>query len=201
MPPKRGNSLLTWLWGWPTRAKRLRHIRISHSPSAPTDTNTSPSTSLTALDILRLVTEQASQGVLHYQHDICSFIDFTVLKHPAAASTAPSPHNHPPSRPPNCLARLSHPPSLHTPPTFIMAPRKHGQAASWEVDADKPKPEGSTRIRRSYITTKELTESECFCPSTQSLADETSLSLIALTLITYQRIATRLHPRPPSRPL
>ncbi|ORX35646.1 long-chain-fatty-acid-CoA-ligase [Kockovaella imperatae] len=37
-----------------------------------------------------------------------------------------------------------------------MAPRKHGQSASWEVDADKPKPEGETRIRRSYCV-KDLT--------------------------------------------
>ncbi|KAL7422005.1 long-chain fatty acid-CoA ligase [Cryptotrichosporon argae] len=38
-----------------------------------------------------------------------------------------------------------------------MAPRKHHESASWEVDADKPKPEGETRVRRSYCV-KELTE-------------------------------------------
>ncbi|KAK4685986.1 long-chain acyl-CoA synthetase, partial [Tremellales sp. Uapishka_1] len=37
-----------------------------------------------------------------------------------------------------------------------MAPRKHNESASWEVDADKPKPEGETRPRRSYCI-KELT--------------------------------------------
>lgn len=37
-----------------------------------------------------------------------------------------------------------------------MAPRKGKEAASWEVDADKPKPEGETRVRRSYAV-KELT--------------------------------------------
>ncbi|WVF71214.1 hypothetical protein IAT40_006014 [Kwoniella sp. CBS 6097] len=31
-----------------------------------------------------------------------------------------------------------------------MAPRKNKEAASWEVDADKPKPDGETRIRRAY---------------------------------------------------
>ncbi|WWD03296.1 hypothetical protein V865_001347 [Kwoniella europaea PYCC6329] len=31
-----------------------------------------------------------------------------------------------------------------------MAPRKNKEPASWEVDADKPKPEGETRVRRSY---------------------------------------------------
>lgn len=31
-----------------------------------------------------------------------------------------------------------------------MAPRKNNEPASWELDADKPKPEGETRIRRSY---------------------------------------------------
>jgi long-chain acyl-CoA synthetase len=41
-----------------------------------------------------------------------------------------------------------------------MAPRKGKQAASWEVDADKPKPDGETRIRRSYCT-KELVTREC----------------------------------------
>ena len=32
-----------------------------------------------------------------------------------------------------------------------MAPRKGNEPASWEVDADKPKPEGETRARRSYV--------------------------------------------------
>lgn len=41
-----------------------------------------------------------------------------------------------------------------------MAPRKNGQAASWEVDADKPKPAGETRARRSYCV-KDLVTSEC----------------------------------------
>lgn len=36
-----------------------------------------------------------------------------------------------------------------------MAPRKNNEPASWELDADKPKPEGETRIRRSYAS-KEL---------------------------------------------
>ncbi|WWD17065.1 hypothetical protein CI109_101502 [Kwoniella shandongensis] len=36
-----------------------------------------------------------------------------------------------------------------------MAPRKNKELASWEVDADKPKPEGETRARRSYCV-KEL---------------------------------------------
>ncbi|GMK57871.1 hypothetical protein CspeluHIS016_0407050 [Cutaneotrichosporon spelunceum] len=36
-----------------------------------------------------------------------------------------------------------------------MAPRKGNESASWEVDADKPKPQGETRVRRSYAT-KEL---------------------------------------------
>jgi hypothetical protein len=31
-----------------------------------------------------------------------------------------------------------------------MAPRKNKELASWEVDADKPKPEGETRVRRAY---------------------------------------------------
>ncbi|WVQ99649.1 hypothetical protein IAU59_006788 [Kwoniella sp. CBS 9459] len=31
-----------------------------------------------------------------------------------------------------------------------MAPRKNKEAASWEVDADKPKPDGETRVRRAY---------------------------------------------------
>ncbi|WOO80640.1 Long-chain-fatty-acid--CoA ligase 2 [Vanrija pseudolonga] len=37
-----------------------------------------------------------------------------------------------------------------------MAPRKNNEPASWEVDADKPKPEGETRARRSYCV-KDLT--------------------------------------------
>jgi long-chain acyl-CoA synthetase len=37
-----------------------------------------------------------------------------------------------------------------------MAPRKGKEPASWEVDANKPKPEGETRVRRSYAV-KELT--------------------------------------------
>lgn len=40
-----------------------------------------------------------------------------------------------------------------------MAPRKRNEPASWELDADKPKPNGSTRTRRSYCT-KELTTRE-----------------------------------------
>ena len=40
-----------------------------------------------------------------------------------------------------------------------MAPRKPGQAASWEVDAGSPKPQGETRARRSYAV-KELVTSE-----------------------------------------
>jgi len=36
-----------------------------------------------------------------------------------------------------------------------MAPRKPNQPASWELDADKQKPEGETRVRRSYAV-KEL---------------------------------------------
>jgi len=40
-----------------------------------------------------------------------------------------------------------------------MAPRKNNEPASWELDADKPKPEGETRIRRCYAV-KELTTSE-----------------------------------------
>ncbi|GHJ89328.1 hypothetical protein NliqN6_5730 [Naganishia liquefaciens] len=39
-----------------------------------------------------------------------------------------------------------------------MAPRKHNEKASWEVDADKPKPQGETRARRSYCV-KELVTS------------------------------------------
>lgn len=31
-----------------------------------------------------------------------------------------------------------------------MAPRKNKEPASWEVDADKPKPDGETRVRRAY---------------------------------------------------
>lgn len=34
---------------------------------------------------------------------------------------------------------------------------RRGEDASWEVDADKPKPKGETRARRSYCT-KELTQ-------------------------------------------
>lgn len=37
-----------------------------------------------------------------------------------------------------------------------MAPRKGNESASWEVDADKPKPVGETRVRRSFCS-KELT--------------------------------------------
>ncbi|BEJ12845.1 hypothetical protein CspHIS471_0300190 [Cutaneotrichosporon sp. HIS471] len=33
-----------------------------------------------------------------------------------------------------------------------MAPRKGNEAASWEVDADKPKPQGETHVRRSYAS-------------------------------------------------
>ena len=42
-----------------------------------------------------------------------------------------------------------------------MAPRGKNQAASWEVDADKPKPKGETRVRRNYAV-KELTTRESF---------------------------------------
>jgi len=38
-----------------------------------------------------------------------------------------------------------------------MAPRKNNESASWELDADKPKPEGETRIRRSYAVKELLT--------------------------------------------
>lgn len=33
---------------------------------------------------------------------------------------------------------------------FTMAPRKGNEPASWEVDAKSPKPDGETRVRRSY---------------------------------------------------
>ncbi|WWC69937.1 uncharacterized protein I206_103881 [Kwoniella pini CBS 10737] len=39
-----------------------------------------------------------------------------------------------------------------------MAPRKNKEAASWEVDADKPKPEGETRIRRAYCVKDLVTQ-------------------------------------------
>jgi hypothetical protein len=42
-----------------------------------------------------------------------------------------------------------------------MAPRKPNQPASWEIDADKQKPEGETRVRRSYAV-KELITCEFF---------------------------------------
>lgn len=45
-----------------------------------------------------------------------------------------------------------------------MAPRKGKEPASWEVDANKPKPEGETRVRRSYAV-KELTTREFPFPS------------------------------------
>lgn len=41
-----------------------------------------------------------------------------------------------------------------------MAPRKNNEPASWEVNADKPKPEGETRVHRSY-SVKELTLRKC----------------------------------------
>ena len=44
-----------------------------------------------------------------------------------------------------------------------MAPRKRNESASWELDADKPKPEGSTRIRRSYATKELATREFFFC--------------------------------------
>ncbi|ORY26175.1 long-chain-fatty-acid-CoA-ligase [Naematelia encephala] len=39
-----------------------------------------------------------------------------------------------------------------------MAPRKRNEPASWEVDADKPKPDGETRVRRSYCVKELLTQ-------------------------------------------
>ncbi|WVQ81778.1 hypothetical protein IAT38_003903 [Cryptococcus sp. DSM 104549] len=39
-----------------------------------------------------------------------------------------------------------------------MAPRKNKEAASWEVDADKPKPDGETRTRRSYCVKELVTQ-------------------------------------------
>lgn len=50
-----------------------------------------------------------------------------------------------------------------------MAPRKHHEFASWEVDADKPKPEGETRARRSYCT-KELVLSKSLSRSCGRMA-------------------------------
>jgi hypothetical protein len=44
-----------------------------------------------------------------------------------------------------------------------MAPRKNNEPASWEVDADKPKPEGETRARRAYCV-KDLTLRKCQRP-------------------------------------
>lgn len=38
-----------------------------------------------------------------------------------------------------------------------MAPRKNNESASWELDANKPKPDGETRIRRSYAVKELLT--------------------------------------------
>ncbi|RSH89924.1 long-chain fatty acid-CoA ligase [Saitozyma podzolica] len=39
-----------------------------------------------------------------------------------------------------------------------MAPRKNKELASWEVDADKPKPEGETRVRRAYCVKDLVTQ-------------------------------------------
>ncbi|RXK38253.1 long-chain acyl-CoA synthetase [Tremella mesenterica] len=39
-----------------------------------------------------------------------------------------------------------------------MAPRKRHEAASWEVDADRPKPDGETRARRSYCIKELVTQ-------------------------------------------
>ncbi|WVW84190.1 hypothetical protein I302_106220 [Kwoniella bestiolae CBS 10118] len=39
-----------------------------------------------------------------------------------------------------------------------MAPRKNKEPASWEVDADKPKPEGQTRVRRAYCVKDLVTQ-------------------------------------------
>ncbi|OXB35281.1 hypothetical protein LQV05_006035 [Cryptococcus neoformans] len=39
-----------------------------------------------------------------------------------------------------------------------MAPRKNKEPASWEVDADKPKPDGETRIRRAYCVKDLVTQ-------------------------------------------
>jgi long-chain acyl-CoA synthetase len=38
-----------------------------------------------------------------------------------------------------------------------MPVRRNNEPASWEVDGDKPKPKGETRVRRSFAT-KELIE-------------------------------------------
>lgn len=38
-----------------------------------------------------------------------------------------------------------------------MAPRKHNQQASWELDPSSPPPQGETRIRRSYCVTDLVT--------------------------------------------
>lgn len=61
-----------------------------------------------------------------------------------------------------------------------MAPRKRNEPASWEVDADKPKPEGSTRIRRSYcakeLATREY-DLELVNPSDCCALDEASIAL------------------------
>ncbi|ODN72837.1 hypothetical protein, variant [Cryptococcus amylolentus CBS 6039] len=39
-----------------------------------------------------------------------------------------------------------------------MAPRKNKEAASWEVNKDKPKPQGETRARRAYCVKELVTE-------------------------------------------
>lgn len=40
-----------------------------------------------------------------------------------------------------------------------MTPRRNNQPASWELNADQPKPRGESRVRRSYCST-ELVQSE-----------------------------------------
>ena len=45
-----------------------------------------------------------------------------------------------------------------------MAPRKNNESASWELDANKPKPDGETRIRRSYAVKELLTRKYTYSP-------------------------------------
>lgn len=67
-----------------------------------------------------------------------------------------------------------------------MAPRKSGQAASWEINADQPKPEGETRPRRSYCV-KELVTSPA--PGIQTIHD--ILLYAARTHTTKPALASR----------
>jgi long-chain acyl-CoA synthetase len=46
--------------------------------------------------------------------------------------------------------------------TAKMAPRQNNESASWELDANKPKPDGETRIRRSFAVKELLTRESAY---------------------------------------